>query len=291
MPSDDDLTTNEGPPPLTTRRHRYRCPMRWGDMDAQDHVNNAFYLDYLQEARVDFLLSGPIALQQLLATGVLVVSHQVEYLKPLRFGYRPLTIDLWVDAVGGSRFAIGYDVYDGEQLVARARTGAVPYDLSSNRLRRLTTEERALLSEFLDPTEPLPALPRQRVLDTDAVHRFPLYVRWSDLDSYGHVNNVKFFDYVQEARIALIDDTVGWSDGAVWLVVRQDLEYLKPMDFATTPYEVASVVSAIGNRSFRLEVLIRDPDTATVFATARTVVVGATPLSDPAREALSHWAR
>ena len=58
--------------------------MRWGDMDAQGHINNAAYLDYLQEARVCYLLGGPPALQNLLATGVLVVSHQVEYLQPDR---------------------------------------------------------------------------------------------------------------------------------------------------------------------------------------------------------------
>jgi acyl-CoA thioester hydrolase len=26
-------------------------------------------------------------------------------------------------------------------------------------------------------------------------------MRWGDLDAYGHVNNVRFFDYFQEARI------------------------------------------------------------------------------------------
>ena len=84
--------------------------MRWGDMDAQGHVNNAAYVDYLQEARVGFLLSGPAALHQLLDSGTLVVSHQLEYLRPIIFSERPLIIDLWVDAIGGSRFTIGYQV-------------------------------------------------------------------------------------------------------------------------------------------------------------------------------------
>ena len=65
--------------------HRYVCPMRWGDMDAQAHVNNAAFVDYLQEARVDFLLTGPPVMHDLLDTGVLVVQHQIEYLRPVRF--------------------------------------------------------------------------------------------------------------------------------------------------------------------------------------------------------------
>ena len=118
--------------------HVYRCPMRWGDMDAQGHVNNASFLDYLQEARVDFLLSGPQVMHDLLESGVLVVSHQVEYLAPIRAGDQPLTINLWVDAVGGSKFAIGYDLLDGDLLAGRARTALVPFDLARDSLRRLT---------------------------------------------------------------------------------------------------------------------------------------------------------
>ena len=39
-------------------RFRYLSPRRWGDLDAQGHVNNAVYLDHLQDARVAFLHAG-----------------------------------------------------------------------------------------------------------------------------------------------------------------------------------------------------------------------------------------
>ena len=262
--------------------------MRWGDMDAQGHVNNAAYVDYLQEARVAFLLSGPPVLHQLLDSGTLVVSHQLEYLRPIIFGERPLIINLWVDAVGGSRFTIGYELYDDDNLAARARTGIAPFDLARNALRRLTAEERDLLQRALAPAEPLRTLPKAGVLRND--HRYPLAVRWSDLDSYGHVNNVKYYDYIQEARISLVNDTVGWEPEAVWMVVRQDLEYLKPIDFRTEPYEVGTAVAAIGNRSFTLAAEIRDPASETLLATARTIVVGVSSLGADQRLALQKWA-
>jgi acyl-CoA thioester hydrolase len=202
--------------------------MRWGDMDAQGHVNNAAYLDYLQEARVGFLLSGSPVLHHLLDSGVLVVNHQVEYLKPVAFSDRPLTINLWVDAVGGSRFSIGYDVYDGDDLAVRARSGLVPFDRASNALRRLTAEERDLLGRALAAAEPLRPLPKVAVRGDH--HRYPLTVRWSDLDSYGHVNNVKYYDYVQEARISLVSSTVGWEPEAVWMVVHKTW-VSQPIDF------------------------------------------------------------
>ena len=265
-------------------RHTYRCPMRWGDMDAQAHVNNAVYLDYLQEARVHFLLAGPPELAHMLDAGVLVVSHQVEYLAPVAFGDRPLAIELWIDRVGGSRFVVGYDVFDGETLAARARTAVVPFDLAANALRRLTNEERQALGGHLDPAPPLRSLAKFRWTGPDHVHPFP--VRWSDLDSYGHVNNVKFYDYVQEARIALVLETLGWRSEDTWLVVRQDLEYLQPLDFRLDPYEVRTAVTAIGNRSFTLGAEIRDPASQTVYATARTVLVAPAPLGESQRAAL-----
>ena len=35
-------------------------------------------------------------------------------------------------------------------------------------------------------------------------HVYDCHVRFSDVDVYGHVNNVKYFEYFQEARIAFI---------------------------------------------------------------------------------------
>ena len=231
-------------------------------MDAQGHVNNAAYVDYLQEARVDFLVSGSPVLQQMLETGVVVASHQVEYLRPIRaFGNRLLDVDLWVDSVGASRFVVGYELYDGNSLAARARTTLVPFDLATDALRRLTDEERRLLSARLAPGEPLSPVPRIRWHGND--HCFPLRVRWSDLDSYGHANNVRYYDYIQEARIAFMVASVKWPSehnaGDVWMVVRQDVEYRRSMDFRNEPYEVGTVVAHLGNRSVTLAAEIRDP--------------------------------
>ena len=261
--------------------------MRWGDMDAQGHVNNAVYIDYLQEARVDYLLSGPPALHQLLDTGVLVVSHQVEYLRPVTFHDEPLLIRLWVDTIGGSRFSIGYEVFDADELAARARTAVVPFDLATNSMRRLTTEERDLFSAQLHQGEPLREVPKVKIAEHG--YRSPLPVRWSDLDSYGHVNNMKYYEYIQEARIALMRDALDFDESTRWLVVRQDVDYRRPIDFRIDPYEVVTVIADVGNRSVTLAAEIRDPDSTTTYAQARTVLVGAEPLTAEQRAALEPW--
>ncbi|MFT4165151.1 MAG: thioesterase family protein [Microlunatus sp.] len=275
--------------------YRYLCPMRWGDMDAQAHVNNAAFVDYLQEARVDFLLNGPPVMHQLLDTGVLVVQHQVEYLAPVQFHDRGLAIDLWVDSVGASRFVIGYEMRDGDRVAVRARTTGAPYDLAGSGLRRLTDEERSVFRDSVETGyEPLRALPKQTW--TGGGHHYPLQVRWSDLDSYAHANNVKYYDYIQEARVALMTRTLRWSSRSspsaddVWVVVRQDMDYRRPLDFRVAPYRVNTVVTDVGNRSIRLAAQIDDPESGTVYAQARTVLVGLQLLTDAQRAALAELA-
>jgi acyl-CoA thioester hydrolase len=268
--------------------------MRWGDLDAQGHVNNAVVLEYLQEARVEFLLTGPPVMHQLLATGVLVASHQVEYLAPIRYDDSPVELELWVESVGGSRFELGYDISHAHRLTGRARTVGVAYDLTRASLRRLLPEERAEFAARLERGEPLRTLPRVPV--GPHPHRFPIRVRWSDLDSYGHVNNVKFYDYAQEARLALMSDALGFPSepidggGEVWAIARQDLEYARPLDFRLQPYEVRTGVVTAGTRSITLSIELADPLTDTVYATARTVLVSPTPVTDGQRDALSAYA-
>ncbi|MGI8456699.1 MAG: acyl-CoA thioesterase [Propionibacteriaceae bacterium] len=267
--------------------HRYLAPVRWGDMDAQGHVNNAAYLDYLQDARVDFLVDATTGLGALLDTGVLVVNHQVEYIAPVQFRGEPVTVDLWIDALGASRFVVGYELRDADgRLALRARTGAVPYDLAANRLRRLLPTEREVLAGHLAPAEPLRVV--DKVPTSATAHHWPLTVRWSDLDSYGHVNNVKYYDYVQEARIALMTEALGWTGDEVWSLVRQDLEYARPIDFRAEPYEVITSVAHVGTRSLTLSVAIRDPALpATVFATARSIVVGEAAFTEEQHQRLN----
>ncbi|QIK71191.1 acyl-CoA thioesterase [Propioniciclava coleopterorum] len=115
--------------------YRVRVPLRWVDLDAQGHANNASILDYLQEARVDFLLNSPQG--HLLGDGIIVVEHRVEYLGPVWFGGEDVDVDLWVGRVGAAQFDLGYEVFQGERLVARARTLMANFDFAAHRPARL----------------------------------------------------------------------------------------------------------------------------------------------------------
>lgn len=136
-------------------RHRFRCAMRWGDMDAYGHVNNVVYLSYLEEARVDMLFTmGAEMGVKALSEGVLVARHEIEYKKPLVYHPRGVDIDLWVGAVKAASFEICYDVRDDDLVFATARSLLVPYDLAASRPRRITQEEHEFLAKYVAPSQP-----------------------------------------------------------------------------------------------------------------------------------------
>ena len=246
--------------------------MRWADLDQLGHVNNVVYVDYLQEARVDMLRAlgrGPEAL----AEGLVVARHEVTYLKPLTYDFRPVSIECWVTDVRAATFTMAYEIFhdsaEGDRVVyVRATTLLTPFIFAEERPRRITAEERAALEVHLEPDgQPrrrTPALPEQ------VTGRYPIHVRFSDVDVYGHVNNVKYFEYLQEARISMVNELVPRRRFSV-VVAQTDVDYVRPLLFRAAPYDCRSTITRVGARSMTVQSEFRDGDV--VLARAMVVVV------------------
>jgi acyl-CoA thioester hydrolase len=130
-----------------------------------------------------------------------------------------------------------------------------------------------------------------------ARYQYDCALRWSDLDSFGHVNNASIVTLYEEARVALMFTDarrVGISTLAEGCVIaRHEIDYLRP----------------VGNRgSVRIEMWVEELrpsrivvcyelfDDGVVASRARTVCVpfdlsGGRPrrLTDAEREFLSPW--
>ncbi len=263
-------------------------------MDPLGHVNNVTFVDYLQEARGDMMRVHPPAPGgEALAEGVVVVRHEVTYVHPLVFRREPVSVEVWVTEVRAATFTLAYEIFDetpdGRRVYLRARSVLTPYVFDAERPRRVSPGEREVLERFLDPqgVEPLkptvalgpPAGPR---------HTYKCAVRISDVDAYRHVNNVKYFEYFQEARIAMITALgqgggLGESAGGGGVVVAQiDVDYRAPILFREEPYDVETWVSRVGRSSFVIDGQVLDGDT--VLSTARAVVVAIDPVSQRPHE-------
>lgn len=125
-----------------------------------------------------------------------------------------------------------------------------------------------------------------------ARHLYSCHVRFSDVDVYGHVNNVKYFEYYQEARLAFLASFGREGDDRFTIVLaRMDVDYKRPILFRPEPYQIETKVSRVGSSSFGLSSEIRDGDT--LLSTANAVMVtfdahsqAARPLTDVERELL-----
>jgi acyl-CoA thioester hydrolase len=128
-------------------------------------------------------------------------------------------------------------------------------------------------------------------------HTYACHVRFSDVDVYGHVNNVKYFEYFQEARIAFI---LSMADGLFdagstnrQVVARIDVDYKRPILFRAEPYAVETWVTRIGTSSYDLGCRIVD-ETGAVYSKAEVSLVAfdlatqrSRPLTDEERERLA----
>ncbi|MBM6399084.1 acyl-CoA thioesterase [Phycicoccus sonneratiae] len=124
-------------------------------------------------------------------------------------------------------------------------------------------------------------------------------LRWSDMDAYGHVNNVQYLRLLEDARVigfrewfpdrpALLDEGI--------VVTRHVIEYRAPLTYRPEPVEVDMWVTRVHGAGFDLGYVVRDPASVgdATYAVAETGLAlydfaGARPrrLEPAAREALA----
>lgn len=91
------------------------------------------------------------------------------------------------------------------------------------------------------------------------VHRCQL--RWADFDAYRHLNNVRFIELFQEARIAFAVDRLagrGVFDSAT-VVARQEVDYLLPLEQRAGDVDVSVWVTRLGRSSVNLATQVLEP--------------------------------
>ena len=114
--------------------------VRWGDLDAFGHVNNATYLVYAQEAR--FAWSKMIEM--------VVARAEVDFLAPIYQGDIFLDIEIWVNKIGTSSFGVTYEIKNGDELVAVVKSVQVTVSMETKKSRPLNDAERDFLNKYLE---------------------------------------------------------------------------------------------------------------------------------------------
>jgi acyl-CoA thioester hydrolase len=105
--------------------------VRWRDLDAMGHVNNAVYFTYLEQARVHYLREVGLLPTDPTDIGIIIAEASCRYKSPLALGER-VTIRMRVSELRNASFTFEYQM-EGEdgRLAATARTVQVCYDYQS----------------------------------------------------------------------------------------------------------------------------------------------------------------
>ena len=153
--------------------------LRWSDLDAYAHVNNAEMLRLLEEARIQAFWvndeadgtdagapgAHPVGASTAVldgrpgaATLTLIARLEIEYLAPIPYLRQPIDIQLWIGKLGGASLDVCYEVcspvgQEPAQVFARASTTIVLVDAASERPRKINAIERAAWTPYLE--EPL----------------------------------------------------------------------------------------------------------------------------------------
>ncbi len=114
--------------------------VRWGDLDAFGHVNNATYLIYAQEAR--FAWSKMIAM--------VVARAEVDFVAPIYTGDIYIDVEIWVNKIGTSSFGVTYEMKYENELLAVVKTVQVTVSMDTKKSRPLTDAEREFLNKYLE---------------------------------------------------------------------------------------------------------------------------------------------
>jgi acyl-CoA thioester hydrolase len=133
-----------------TERFVYDVALRWSDMDAYGHVNNARFLTIYEEARVAMFFVG--ARSHGLGSfeeGIVIARHEIDYLRPVDYG-DPVRIEMWISELRAAAFTVSYELFDNDMLASRARSVCVPYNLEEGYPRRLTDVERDFLKPYVE---------------------------------------------------------------------------------------------------------------------------------------------
>lgn len=143
-------------------------PVRWTDLDAYGHVNNAAVVRLLEEARIAAFWQPPAEQVELGAPlppaalpvggaggaiSTVIASQRIEYARPLGHRLDGVVVRLWLSRIGGASLSVDYlvltrDDPEGSTPYARARTVVVLVDAESGAPVRLEQSTRQQLERF-----------------------------------------------------------------------------------------------------------------------------------------------
>jgi acyl-CoA thioester hydrolase len=124
--------------------------VRYADLDPQGHVNNAKYLTYIEQARVQYLYNLKLWTGgSFMDFGVILADAQLTFKSPITFG-QAVRVGARVSRIGNKSITMEYcleDMANGNEL-ATGSTVMVAYDYHTRMTIQVPEHWRRVITEF-----------------------------------------------------------------------------------------------------------------------------------------------
>jgi len=136
---------------MSTYRFAHPIEVRYGDLDPQGHLNNAKYLTYFEQARIQYLIHLGLFRpgQSFLEIGIILAKARVTFLKPVHFG-QSVEVCVRVIRLGNKSFEMEYLLRNRQthEELARGSSVQVTYDYHTAQTIPIPPTWRQAIAEF-----------------------------------------------------------------------------------------------------------------------------------------------
>lgn len=130
-------------------RHLTPITVRFRDIDAMGHVNNAVFFTYLETARVEYIRNVVLQTKSrnLPEAGVILAEISCQFKIPIFYG-QAVEVGTRVAEMRNSSILIDQHIEADGQLAATARAVVVHYDYQTGKSVRIPDDMRARVEAF-----------------------------------------------------------------------------------------------------------------------------------------------
>jgi acyl-CoA thioester hydrolase len=217
--------------------HRFieRFNVRHYEVDAYGHLNNAVYLNYMEETAIRASADMGFALSDYASMGKvwLIYASEIEYLQPITYD-NEVQVETWVANAGAVSCIRRYDFQIADSPAARATTQWVFMDTQKSKPSRIPPDFMQAVFPEGTPASPFERLPFPKPLDPPGtVFSIRKRVEWRDIDPNQHLNNAAYMAYAEDCAVA-VGKAFGWPTdvalerGYAFFIRQNRLRYLHP---------------------------------------------------------------
>ncbi|ELZ39358.1 thioesterase superfamily protein [Halorubrum californiense DSM 19288] len=122
--------------------------VRFRDIDAMGHVNNAVYATYIEQARTRYF--GEVLGADLSGTSTVLASISIDFRRPVELGDGEVTVTVDVADLGRSSATMAHEVRVGDAVAATAEATLVSLDPDTGEPVPIPEDHRAAMESYHD---------------------------------------------------------------------------------------------------------------------------------------------